>query len=152
MRNYPTLHVEWVPASDIAGQELQVSIPGFAPSGTPYVTETLGAEDNQWTGFVPMWDKDGNVWSKEHRTNEATVTISSVRLVDGNAFTSETVSTVIVVDDLNWIPDAPADISAGLGGNVEIKDYVIEDAGMNVLNQLNREFGGMFLTLETDVE
>ena len=56
-----------------------------------------------------------------------------------------------MVDDLNWIPDAPADISVGLGGNVEIKDYVIEDAGMNVLNQLNREFGGMF-TLETDVE
>jgi len=137
MRKYPELYVEWTPASGISGQDFQITVPGLAPSGDAYVYEFLPPEQNKWRGLVPLWNKDGKVWSSDHGTDNVTVSIASIKTVNDSPFVSEVASSVLHVEDLKWVPDAPEEIRPSLSPFlVEVDDSFMENLEISVQQNL----------------
>ena len=138
MRKYPELYVEWTPASGISGQDFQITVPGLAPSGEAYITEFLPHHHDKWRGFVPLWNKDGKVWSSDHGTDNVTVSIASIKAVDNNAFVSEVASSVLHVEDLKWVPDAPEEIRPSLSPFlVEVDDSFMAEMEITIQQNIS---------------
>ena len=138
MRKYPELYVHWTPASGIANQDFQITVPGLTPSGQLYFQEFLPPEQNEWSGFVPLWNKDGKVWSSSHGTDNVTITITSINEINGESFASEPASGVLHVEDLAWIPSPPKEIRPSLSSFlVEMDDSFMEHMEVSVQQNLS---------------
>lgn len=138
MRKYPELHVEWTPASDISGQEFQITVSGLAPSGEAYITEFLPPERDTWDGLVPLWNQNGEVWSFDHGTDNVTVSIKSIKTVNDNVFESEVASSVLHVTNLAWVPAAPEEIRPSVSPFlVEVDDSFMENMEITIQQNIS---------------
>ena len=138
MRKYPEICIQWTPASGISSQDFQVTVPGLAPSGQPYIQESLSPETDVWSGFVPLWNKDGMIWSEDHNTNSVTITIASVNKVNDEFFVSEPAVDVFYAENLAWVPSPPEEIRPSLSSFlIEVDDSFLEYMEVSVQQNLS---------------
>ena len=136
MRKYPEIHVEWTPASGSNSQLLEIHANGLTASGS-YVTQYLPTTVSEWQGFIPLWDKEGKVWSKEHKTNEVHVNVTAINELDGYQYKSDTISSSLVVDDLPWMPETPTDLIVTLSSfRHEVRDHKLDQIERSILDNL----------------
>ena len=113
MRKFPEINIEWTPAEGADSQLLEVSANGLSPSGS-YVHQYLPARHSEFSVFLPLWDQDGKVWSREDKTNEVNISVTSINNVDGNEYKSEAITSTLIVEDLPWVPESQTDLSVTL--------------------------------------
>jgi hypothetical protein len=136
MRKYPEIHVEWTPASGSNSQLLEINVNGLTPSGS-YVTQYLTTRVSEWHGFIPLWDKEGKVWSREHKTNEVHVNVTAINELDGYQYKSDTISSTLIVDDLPWIPESPTELTVTLSSfRYEVRDVKMDQIEVNIRDNL----------------
>ncbi len=138
MRKYPEIYVQWTPASGISSQDFQVTVPGLTPSGEPYIQESLSADQQEWSGFVPLWNRDGIVWSEDYGTDNVTITVTSVNEVNDEVFMSEPVASLLYAENLAWVPSPPEEIRPSLSSFlVEVDDSFMEHMEVSVQQNLS---------------
>ena len=113
MRKFPELNIEWTPAEGSDSQLLEVNANGLSPSGS-YIYQYLPSHFSEFSVFLPLWDQDGKVWSREDKTNEVNISVTSINNVDGNEYKSEAITSTLIVDDLPWVPESPTDLTVTL--------------------------------------
>ena len=113
MRKFPELNIEWTPAEGADSQLLEVNANGLSPSGS-YVYQYLPSHFSEFSVFLPLWDQDGKVWSREDKTNEVNISVTSINNVDGNEYKSEAITSTLIVEDLPWVPESPTDLTVTL--------------------------------------
>ena len=138
MRKFPELNIEWTPAEGSDSQLLEVNANGLSPSGS-YIYQYLPSHFNEFSVFLPLWDQDGKVWSREDITNEVNISVPSINNVDGNEYKSEAITSTLIVDDLPWVPVSPTDLTVTLTSfRHQISDSKLDKIKNSIASNLGR--------------
>ena len=138
MRKFPEINIEWTPAEGSDSQLLEVNANGLIASGS-YIYQHLPSHFSEFSVFLPLWDQDGKVWSREDKTNEVSISVTSINNVDGNEYKSEAITSTLIVDDLPWVPESPTDLTVTLTSfRHEISDSKLDKIKNSIESNLGR--------------
>ena len=138
MRKFPELNIEWTPAEGSDSQLLEVNANGLSASGS-YIHQYLPSHFSEFSVFLPLWDQDGKVWSREDKTNEVNISVTSINNVDGNEYKSEAITSTLIVDDLPWVPESPTDLTVTLTSfRHQISDSKLDKIKNSIESNLGR--------------